>query len=148
MLGPGWNLRHADAEDMLNEAVTRTLEPERRRWKRGISIHDHLLGCMRSIANEFFQKANRQPASELLDSHPADPYRPDAALDARRHIHDLLHHLEGDVVALDVLQTLRDELLPPDAQDKLGITADVYWAARKRILRRLRALVFPARHKP
>src|ERR1017187_8382982 len=42
-------------EDLLHEAIRRTLSGERR-WRDGVEIFWHLYGCMRSIAWEWSKK--------------------------------------------------------------------------------------------
>jgi hypothetical protein len=43
--------------------------------------------------------------------------------------------LRGDAIALNVLESMMDEMRARNAQRSLGISSRVYWAARKRIRR-------------
>jgi hypothetical protein len=42
-----------DHKDLLQEAITATLDPDRRRWNKGaVDFVGHLIGAMRSIADD------------------------------------------------------------------------------------------------
>ncbi len=90
-----------DHEDLLGEALRRTLDG-RRRWYQRVSIVDHLFGAMRSVSShwaESFATEQRKGRDQLV-----------ATLDART---DLLHEKseapnpERAAVASDLLQTVR-----------------------------------------
>jgi hypothetical protein len=56
-------------------------------------------------------------------------------LDAQTSVARLKEQLRGDAIALNILESMMDEMRPRDTQQFLGISAEVYWAARKRIRR-------------
>ena len=56
-------------------------------------------------------------------------------MDAKASVARLNEQLRGDAIALNILDSMMDEMRPRDTQRFLGIRAEVYWAARKRIRR-------------
>jgi hypothetical protein len=100
----------------------------------------HLKGCVRSIANQYEKEGRRRsekPPEEL-------------AVDDREGIHRAMMFravrvvLKPDVVALEVLNLLLDGHSAGSVRSILNIEPIVYNAARKRIIRCLRA-TFAAR---
>jgi len=125
-----------DAEDLFADAALLTLKMKRK-WRRGISIFNHLVFLMRNIcacrskcASKYVPISDLQPAPTIAQS----------AVDAEESIASLERALEGDSIALEVLETMRSEVAPRHAQKQLRISAAVYWAARKRIRRLALAL--------
>ena len=141
LLRAGGNVRDSDARDLLHEAMLRTLDG-RRVWNPQIPFKHHLMGCMSSIAHEFSKKANK--LTELSDTH-GSKNDVEAAVDAKINTDRLRIHLKGDVVALNVLDTLLDGVSPKEALEALHINTHVYLAARKRISRLCARLFSPAR---
>jgi hypothetical protein len=126
-----------DAGDLLGEAALLTLNMKRK-WRCGISLFNHLLATMRSIGHHRFERADKYvPISDL---HPAPPPVDSVTLIAQKNIERLEQALEGDSLALAVLETLNAKIGAADAQDQLCMTPEVYWAARKRIRRRMLAV--------
>jgi hypothetical protein len=123
---------YVEVEDLFIDAVIRTML-RKRTWARGVGVFNHFFAVMRSIGHQRFKQAGRgTPLSECVAaSHDWSP----SALDARTTLARLKEQLSGDGVALSVLESMKDEVRPFGAQQSLGITADVYWAARKRIRR-------------
>jgi hypothetical protein len=123
---------HVEVEDLFIEAAIRTME-RKRRWKRGVSISIHFLAVMRSICHQRFKQAGRYTS---LSDVIAEPHNWSLSiLDAQTIVARLKEKLRDDAIALKVLESMRDETRPRNAQRCLGISDRVYWAARKRIRR-------------
>lgn len=125
-----------DAEDLFADAALLTLKMKRK-WRRGISLFNHLVFLMRNICAHRSKCAAKYVP--ILDSHPA-PTVAQSTVDAEECIASLERALQGDSIALEVLETMRSEIAPRHAQKQLRISAAVYWAARKRIRRLALAL--------
>lgn len=123
---------HVEADDLFNDAVIRTMKLTRR-WKRGVTPFTHLFKTMQSIGHQRFkQAATFTPLSETVGE---SPNRSLAILDAQTSVARLKEQLQGNEVALSVLESMMDDMRPRHAQVTLDISAEVYWAARKRIRR-------------
>jgi hypothetical protein len=133
ILGLRGKADEADENDLFSLAVLQTFKLKRR-WKCGVTLRNHLISCMRSIANGRFKRARRN--TELLPEHPAPPFRPERALDATANVNRLWYELTGDAIAQQVLTTMYDGLSASEAQKLFRMPAKVYLAARKRIRRR------------
>jgi DNA-directed RNA polymerase specialized sigma24 family protein len=147
MVGVRGRFSHADAEDLLHEAIARTLDG-RRKWNpQKIDFVLHLKGCMRSIADEWIQKADREvalnPETELASVEFNDGYPSEEIIRFTRR------RLRFDVVALAVLDALYAGEFPAEIQVLLNISEKVYNAARKRIFRCMYSIVceLPERKK-
>lgn len=129
-------LYNADAEDLFHEAIARTLDG-RRQWKpQQITFALHLRGCIRSIAYEYAEEAERR-SDALAEQVPREEeriYRAAIFNQAR-----LL--LKSDRLAAAVLNLLLDGHLPRAVRTLLDIEENVYNAARKRIFRCLHRVV-------
>ncbi|HZQ55304.1 MAG TPA: hypothetical protein VFB14_24105 [Bryobacteraceae bacterium] len=119
-----------DPADLVQDAVVRTCYGQRR-WRRGVSILNHLASVISSQASNRLHQASRQV--ELTDTHSAPTSEPEAALDAAAEVERLNQRL--DPLARAVMQSVRYGYTPAEAKARLNITDDVYWAARKRIRR-------------
>lgn len=123
---------HVEAEDLFIEAAIGTLE-RRRKWKRGIPTFTHFFKTMGSIRHQRFEQAARfTPLAEII---AASQDRSLAIMEAQASVARLKEHLRGDTIALNILESMTDEMRPRHAQHALGVSAKVYWAARKRIRR-------------
>jgi hypothetical protein len=123
---------YVEVEDLFVDAVVRTMM-RKRRWTRGVGAFNHFFAVMRSIGHQRFKQANRfTPLGEFA---VAPQNQNLSALDARTIVARLREQLQSDAVALNILGSMADEVNPRCAQETLGIGADVYWAARKRIRR-------------
>lgn len=126
---------YADAEDLLHDAITRTLDG-RRKWKpQRVDLTTHLKGCMRSIANQYDKESRR-----LSQTLPGE-----LAFDGEERLHraTMLHTarllLKPDAVAFEVLNLLLDGHTAGTVRGILNIDSKIYNAARKRITRLLQA---------
>ena len=106
----------------------------KRRWKHGVSRCNQFLAVIRSIGNQRFKQADRY--TRLNEDVAASPRKSLSALDAQTIVARLKEELRGDAIALNILESMREEMRPRQARQSLGINSKVYWAARKRIRRR------------
>lgn len=132
LLGKTARPGHIEVDDLFIDAAIGTIE-RRRKWKRGVRPFNHFFGVMRSINHQRLKQAGRYISlSDLI----ADPRNWNlSGMDAQTDLAQLKERLQGDVIALSILEMMMDEMDPREAQQLLGISANVYWAARKRIRR-------------
>jgi DNA-directed RNA polymerase specialized sigma24 family protein len=137
----------ADPDDLCSDAIIQTLKL-RRKWRRGVSMRNHLIACMRSIASSRFKRAIRH--CELAPDQPAPFSAPELSLDARADVKWLTEVLlrKRDAVALAVLDTLSDGLKQKQAVEHLQMRHEVYEAARRRIRRLAEKLFRTPRETP
>jgi DNA-directed RNA polymerase specialized sigma24 family protein len=148
-------VRHSDAEDLLHEAIKRTLNGDRK-WNPDATVVKHLIGCMSSIASEWYKEASKHTElSNSPDSHQASGsieaearlILNEAEAKTRLIIEQTRAHLqdEGDSDALSVLESLLQGHRPAEARQKLNMAPEVYIAAKKRIQRLVRRLISTGR---
>ncbi len=139
-------------EDLLQEAITRTLSGERS-WKKGISFVFHLDQAMRSICSSWRKSASRAeredgneiPASArlgLMDegdsvleqalSREADP---EHELLAKQEVERITSQFADDRIASEVLAGWKMGLDGPEIQELSGISEKEHQAAVRRIRR-------------
>jgi hypothetical protein len=134
-----------EVEDLFGDATIRTME-QKRRWKRGVGIFNHFFAVMRSIGHQRFKQASRYAPLNQFVAASQDLSL--STLDAQTNVDRLKAELRGDAIALNVLESMLDEMAPRETRQSLGISAGVYWAARKRIRRRAEDLPGAARLLP
>jgi hypothetical protein len=137
ILGIRGKADEADETDLLSIALSQTFKMKRK-WRRGVKLRNHIIFCMRSIANRRFKKGDQN--TQLSPEHPGPPFMPERGLDAKMSVERLREALADDSIALQVLETINDGLSPQKAQKLLKISSKVYQAARKRIRRRAEKL--------
>lgn len=134
-----------NAEDLLQEAITRTIEG-RRRWKREISFVKHLIETMRSISSherERFRKAKvKSPVRELEGdesglSSPLSWRAPDSEVIAAacQQKTAIFERFAEDPTAEQVLDGLQAEMTGPEIQEVLEISQREYETVMTRIRR-------------
>ncbi len=125
-------LRYADVQDLLHESIARTLEGKRK-WKpQAVDFDTHLRGCMRSIADEHAGEAARYSEREI----PVEQRYSYKEHRLRSLIFEKVRsRLQGDDIALAVLNHLLEGHSPAEIREMLNINLGVYNAARKRISR-------------
>lgn len=128
--------QYAEADDLLNEAILRTLD-ERRKWKPDKTCFDtYLKGCMRSLANRHGIEAARYAGEETA----VEPSSPEHSTDLL--IFDKVRsQLKGDRAALEVLDLLLKSYFPAEIRQILNVKQGVYNAARARVSRCMRRIV-------
>ena len=119
MRGLGRRASGRNHEDLLNEAIADTLDPEKRRWNKQVSFVTHLIGAMRSIAShwkEQFDADEPRLESEVVrtseEGEPLSPLdlvgsdAPDAerAVEARQELEQIGKLIESGTVKPVVTQ--------------------------------------------
>lgn len=141
-------------EDLLQEAITKTLSGERR-WRKGISLFAHLYGAMMSIASNWAKKKDEQLILEsdyvdrnasdvlgLLEQLPAttpDPLRQVTWKGMVAKIHELF---KNSSLERSLLQCFSLGMTPMEIRKQFGLSERDYRAAVRR-LRRSIAAEFP-----
>lgn len=140
-------------EDLLNEAIADTLDPEKRRWNKDVSFVRHLIGAMRSISShwrEQFDGSEPRFESELVrtseEGVPLSPLdlvgsdAPDAEriVEAKQQLEQIENMAAGDRIVSDILGGMRAEMLPSEIREALGLSQTEYETAMKRLRRHVR----------
>lgn len=130
----------ASPEDLLQEAMTRTLAGDRR-WNPKIHLVVHLMGTMKSVASHLKAARNRRGGPTAPIELDSDSVATPASQERAAIAADLLAHLEGelkdDEKGLAVLMALGEGLKGPEIQTMFNYTAKEIEAAKKRIRLRL-----------
>ncbi len=146
-----------DHEDLLSEAVTRTLAGERS-WRQGVDFVQHLILNMRSIASDWRRRAVRRSEegagerreSELLSpaagDDPAVPYGNPRAREPSRHaklvaaaeVEEIQRHFAGDSEVTQVIACLELEMNGWQTQERTGMSRRQLVTATQRMRRSAR----------
>jgi RNA polymerase sigma factor (sigma-70 family) len=129
-------VKDSNAEDLLHEAIVRVLDERNiRKWyPRKVEFLTFLRGCIRSIANEWYQHArDTELPDELLS-----PIRHDAQAEASMMIEKIREKLKGRPHAVEIFDLKCEGRTAKEIQKHLGINEQVYAAAVKWIERGLR----------
>ena len=138
------NGAYAEPEDLLQEAIAKTLDG-RRRWSREVSIIRHLDRVMESDSGHFAERRELEakrgrdhmydpdlhPESASLEPSPEDRVRDRDALD------NVLASFAGDEESLQLIRLKGDDLLASEIRRELGMSKTEYDTVTKRIRRRL-----------
>lgn len=133
-----------DPEDLLQEAITKTLAG-RRRWNRDVSIVRHLDRVMESDSGHLAERraleAQRfREHMQPLYVHPEPVARepsPEARLRACETLDNVLAFFAEDERALQLIRLKGDDFSASEIQQKLGMSRTEYDTVTKRIRRRL-----------
>ncbi len=156
-----------DHEDLLAEAVTRTLAGERG-WRRGVDFVHHLIQVMRSIASDWRRRlvrraeagAGERREAELLGSvkkgeaDPPDPYgHPvarergrEAAMIAAARVEEVKRLFDDDPEITQVIACLELDMNGRQMREHTGMSQRQLVTATQRMRRRLRR--WRDRHDP
>jgi hypothetical protein len=154
MRGLGRKSRGQNYEDLLQEAVTATLDGRRRWNKESVSFFNHLIGAMRSISNhwgERFDPGEAYLASEVINISPTgeetDPMlevvspAPDVADEtvAKDEV-TLIEKLVAErPLAWLIMDGLVDRMTGPEIRQALEISQTEYETELKWLRRTVRA---------
>lgn len=151
--GLGRRARGRNHEDLLSEAITDTLDPEKRRWNKEVSFVRHLIGVMRSISSHWREQFDADEAcleSELVRTseqgellNPLDLIGSEAPgaeriFEAKRQLEEIEKAVAGDRIVRDILGGMRAEMSPSEIREVLGLTPTEYETAMKRFRRHVR----------
>ena len=150
--GLGQAARNRTPDDLLHEALLRTLTGERR-WRRSVDFVWHLRRTMESIADNWKKKRGEKETCLFTEVVTVDaegqeisPLQtvasPEAAADqtliAREEVDRIFKMFTDDPDATRVLQGLDDGLEPKEIKEKYGLDDRSFAAAKKRIRVKLR----------
>ena len=134
-----------DHEDLLQEAVVRTVAGDRHWNERGVSFPHHLIGAMRSISSHWAAElAGRSPAEidaaggNLIETMPSPTVSPEMELAAKQEVEAVERLLAGDAAALRVLGCIRRGMTGPETQQAIGYSKTEYETVMKHMRRKLR----------
>jgi DNA-directed RNA polymerase specialized sigma24 family protein len=146
MRGLGRNGGGRDHEDLIQEAVVRTVAGDRRWNQRAVTLAAHLVGAMRSISNHWATEVSVRAGEGLPDSAgvalieqlASAAIDPETELAAKQEIKAIEKLLAGDAAAVRVLDCIRRGLSGPETQLATGYSRTEYETVMKRIRRKLR----------
>ena len=139
-------------EDLLQEAIVRTLDG-RRTWNRSaVDFIGHLIGVMRSIASEWAESLEAEKHEEpLLESEligaPEDPalnpYRtatspkpgPERIAEARDAVTAIKDSFRDDRLVQEIISGLEEGLSGPEIKEILGISQKTLETVMRRLRR-------------
>lgn len=128
-----------EPEDLLQDAITKTLDG-RRRWNRRVSIIKHLDRVMESDAGHVAEQQVARNVVQLPegDTELSTPQlSPEARFQIRDELENLLALFAEDEIALKLLRLKRDGFSASEIQQELGIEKKQYETVTKRIRRRI-----------
>lgn len=126
-----------EPDDLLQEAITKTLEGKRR-WNKEVSIIKHLDRVMESDSGHLVAQSVAHGTKSLEDyeSDPADSqFDPDARISAKEKFNGVLGLFEKDKIARDLLVLKSQGFWASEIQRELGIEKVQYETITKRIRR-------------
>lgn len=134
-----------DHEDLLQEAVARTVAGDRLWNERSVSFTTHLIGAMRSISSHWAAElAGRSPVEidaaggNLIETLPSPTVGPEMELAAKQEIEAIERLLADDAAALRLLDCIRRGMSGPETQQATGYSKTEYETVMKRMRRKLR----------
>jgi hypothetical protein len=147
-----------DEEDLLQEAITATLDGTRRgdgrRWNKNVSFFQHLVGAMRSISSHWLEALDEQEASLESDLQRQDEEgniinpmlnvrapTPNAEreLIAKEQVARVREVVAPRDLAVLIVDGMREEMNGPEIKDLLEISQTQYETEMKWIRRSLRS---------
>lgn len=146
------SLRDRGADDLLHEAIARTLSSERRWEPSRVPFEQHLYGAMKSIANHWweecwvtrvdpeaaltFETSDGNEKSMLVDVSVGQ--NPEEELAAKQQIVAIENILHGDYEASLLFESLRYDHNGPEIRENLGWSQNEYETIQRRMLRKIR----------
>ncbi len=149
----------ADADDLVSDAIFRTTSGQRT-WRVGVSLHEHLRGVMRSVADSWRKSAERRAVSGRLEVQESDFPTPDAGssdgdpadfnpvsnapssepdperlLTVKQSLASFEAHFADDEVAGAVIHGMWEQMKGPEICREWNLTKKEYAAAVRRIRR-------------
>lgn len=136
--------------DLLQEAVTATLEGRRSWNKASVDFVGHLLGVMRSMSTHWGEQFDPDEARTEAEVAPStatgdtltqvtgagsQQSPADDVVAAREAIETIEHYFAKDQRVLELLEGLREGLTGPEVQELFNMSPAEYEAAKKRLRR-------------
>lgn len=128
----------ATAEDLLQEAVVRTLSGERAWDSERVSFVHHLLGVMRSIAWSWGKQAAREVHLVAEPASPSGPVTTDF-LAASEALTEILNVFEDDPEARAMIDALAEGMPGREVRQHLRLSDRAYYSTYRRIRRKVLA---------
>jgi hypothetical protein len=132
-----WKVPSMEGEELLFEALERTLD-ERRQWNRGaVDFVGHLIGVMRSIASHEVARRGLAPVRLTSSMDLIGAGNPEDSLAAEQQIHRLREYFseQRDVEALQVLDAMEIGCDGPTIRSELDLTQSQLETIVRRIRR-------------
>jgi DNA-directed RNA polymerase specialized sigma24 family protein len=138
-------------EDLLQEAITRTLSGERK-WRDGVAFNWHLHECMRSISWDCSRKRDE---NLFLDSQSGDGNRdmsvlagseaatpdPERQTAARLALERIVENCGSDPVVLGLIKGKLQGKTGPEIREELKLSEKDFRAAAQRLRRSARKVI-------
>lgn len=145
-----------EPEDLLNEAVIRTLTGERTWNKASVDMVGHLIGVMRSLSSHMAESVGTRKVSTYLESevtqvteeghvvrpleqHPSGRPGPERILEAHQRVERIEQAFKEDNEVSQVIEALRAGLIGLETQELLGISKTEYETRMKRLRRKAKS---------
>jgi hypothetical protein len=146
-------------EDLVNEAVTLTLEGQRN-WSSAVDIVGHLIGVMKSVSSHWAEQVNRRDAVTLVESdvsnttqdgrvvsagtrvtqHPCNSPSVERTLVARSQVEQIRQAFVDDPLVTKILDLMAAEVTDgPSIKASLNLSQTQYETAIKRLRRTARS---------
>lgn len=155
--GIGRAAEGSDAEDLLSEAVTRTLEGDRKWNKTAVDMVGHLIGVMKSLSSHMAESVGTRKISTYLESevtqvtdegevvspleqYPSSRPGPDRILEVHQRVDLIEQAFKEDKEVSQVIEAVREEFSGPEIQELLGISKTEYETRMKRLRRKAKNL--------
>jgi hypothetical protein len=147
--------RGRDHEDLLEEAMTATLDGRRTWRKSSVTLVNHLMAVMRSTSDNWVTREDQREvveaelygvaqdedeADDLLSAVKLTTASQDTQLIEKEALEALEASVSDDSVAREVLSALQLGLKGQELKETLGITEDQLRAATRKLDRRTQAL--------
>jgi hypothetical protein len=148
--------RDRTADDLIQEAIQRTLALDRVWRKSAVDLCGHLLGVIRSISSHWAEQHNTDvlPLSSFTEEDSeGDEYNPVEAAQTRGYRHgyrqrdevedrELVEKIErafqGDSLVTQLMECIKSDMKGPEIQAELGISKTEYETGMKRMRRKAR----------
>lgn len=139
-----------EAEDLLQEALTRTLQPGGKRWSKNMTFVKHLIAAMRNIAGHLARDGHGVGLVSLDPADASDAHgdglnnqwdKPTAVPDAERiavareRLKKIEERFQDDDRVLLVIEGLSTEMNGPEIKQDLGISQNELETAMTRLRR-------------
>ena len=131
--GLGQSRRGESWEDLLQEAILRSLTGERK-WPYQLAFRTFLIGAMRSIASSWAKRTPLESVSEFEPFSNAESIINSVAANAL--LDAVTKQLGDDEIALRILDCMMTGMNGPHIIEHLGLTPHQYQSAAKRIRRK------------
>lgn len=150
MRGLGRASNGRDWQDLMDQALTNTLDPNHRSWNKSVTFVMHMLGAMRSIStawkkafdpdeasleSDLIRSGGEVRAVSIFDDIPSNSPDGEWVMVARQEIAEIEKHFAQNSIELDVISGWRAEMTGPEIKEALGISQKEYETAVRQIRR-------------